>query len=214
MLEMRRAGQAQGEDAAMRAMFSARKEVFVDLLKWDLPVRAGRFEVDQFDNPDADYLILLDGDGRHRASARLLRTDRPHILGSLYPHLCANAVPAGPSIREITRFCLDRHQRAQDRRRARNQLVTGLALYALLNGITDYTGVAELAWLEQILTFGWDCRMTGEPLRDGALWLAGLHIKIDADTIGKLQTAGLYETARFVLSPGSACGCGFQGSPS
>lgn len=214
MLEMRRAGQALGEDAAMRAMFSARKEVFVDLLKWDLPVLAGRFEVDQFDNPDADYLILLDPDGKHRASARLLRTDRPHILGSLYPYLCASSVPVGPSIREITRFCLDRHQRAQNRRSARNQLVTALAEYAFANGITDYTGVADLSWLEQILTFGWDCRMIGEPMREGALWLAALHIRIDADTIGKLQTAGTYEPAQFGHPPESACGAASQGRPS
>lgn len=214
MLEMRRAGQAQNEDAAMRAMFSARKEVFVDLLKWDLPVLAGRFEVDQFDTSDADYLILLDPDGKHRASARLLRTDRPHILGSLYPHLSAGTVPAGASIREITRFCLDRHQRAQGRRSARNKLVTALAAYALANGITDYTGVADLNWLEQILTFGWDCRMIGEPMREGARWLAGLHIRIDADTLDKLQAAGLYEAVQFGRPPGSACETTLQGRPS
>ena len=35
----------------------------------------GRFEIDQFDTPDARYLILLDPDDlRHRASARLLPT--------------------------------------------------------------------------------------------------------------------------------------------
>src|SRR3546814_16727454 len=75
-----RAPPARG-DAAMRAMFAARKEVFIDLLKWDLPVLAGAYELDQFDDPDAEYLILIDGQGRHRASARLLRTDRPHLLG-------------------------------------------------------------------------------------------------------------------------------------
>ena len=75
--------------AALRAMYAARKQVFVDLLKWDLPVLAGAYEIDQFDNHDAEYLILLDQeDGRHRASARLLQTDRPHILADLYPVLC------------------------------------------------------------------------------------------------------------------------------
>ena len=47
-----RAPRALG-DASLRAMFAARKQVFVDLLKWDLPVLAGEYELDQFDDPDA-----------------------------------------------------------------------------------------------------------------------------------------------------------------
>jgi len=38
-----------GEDALLRAMFSERKRVFVDLLGWDIPVLDGRFEIDQFE---------------------------------------------------------------------------------------------------------------------------------------------------------------------
>ena len=48
------------ERVALRAMFAARKRVFVDLLKWDVPVLAGRFEIDQFDDEHARYIILLD----------------------------------------------------------------------------------------------------------------------------------------------------------
>ena len=95
MMEMTDAGHGARESAAMRAMFAARKEVFIDLLGWDLPVLADRFEVDQFDTPDAEYLILLGPDHVHRASARLLRTEREHILGHLYPHLCTGIVPTG-----------------------------------------------------------------------------------------------------------------------
>src|SRR3546814_16944503 len=110
------------EDSALRAMFRARKEVFIDLLKWDLPVLANEFEVDQFDR-QAEYLILLEAGVRHRASARLLRTDQPHLLGGCYPHLCAGPLPAGPTIREITRFCLDPHQQPAEPRSARTPTV-------------------------------------------------------------------------------------------
>ena len=37
-------------DTAFRSMFAARKSVFIDLLKWNLPVLSGRYEIDQFDN--------------------------------------------------------------------------------------------------------------------------------------------------------------------
>ena len=43
---------------ALREMFEARKRVFVDLLKWDVPVLEGRFEIDQFDDEHAAYLIV------------------------------------------------------------------------------------------------------------------------------------------------------------
>lgn len=194
-------GEAIGvdEDDALRAMFRARKEVFIDLLKWDLPVLAEEFELDQFDR-DAEYLILLEDGVRHRASTRLLRTDQSHLLGDLYPHLCAGPVPVGSTIREITRFCLDRHQRAAERRSARNQLVTALAEHALATGITAYTGVAELDWFEQIRRFGWACEALGQPVTCEGRRLVALHIRIDDDTIGRLQAAGVYEAPRLMLA--------------
>ena len=194
------------EAGALRAMFEARKEVFIDLLKWDLPVLAGKFELDQFDDPNAEYLILLEEGIRHRASARLLRTDRPHLLDGLYPHLCAGPVPAGPTIREITRFCLDRHQRAVARRSARNQLVTALVDYALLHGITEYTGVAEVDWFEQIRNFGWKCEALGQPFGHDGRYLVALHIHIDRETPGLLQAGGVYEPLRLTLAAQSMGG--------
>lgn len=86
----------------LRGMFEARKQVFVDLLKWDVPVIAGRFEVDQFDDAHARYLIVADPAGAHLGSARLLPTTRPHILEKLFADLCAGPVPTGADIAEIT----------------------------------------------------------------------------------------------------------------
>lgn len=203
---LERASSAPATDA-LRAMYAARKQVFIDLLQWDLPVLAGAYEIDQFDNPDAEYLILLDPvDGRHRASARLLQTDRPHLLGDLYPCLYDEPVPTGPTVREITRFCLDRHQTAAERRAARDQLVTALAEHALREGVTDYTGVAELPWLTQILRFGWNCVPLGPPRSIHGQTLAALHIRIDENTINGLKKGGVYRptTLRLVDGQGGA----------
>ena len=92
MLHVIRSGKAPASDEVLRAMFAARKSVFVDLLRWDVPVVDGRYERDQYDDEHATYLVLADAGGRHLGSARLLRTDRPHILGSHYPELCAAGV--------------------------------------------------------------------------------------------------------------------------
>lgn len=177
---------------ALRGMFEARKRVFIDLLGWDLPVRAGRYEIDQFDNRHARYLVVTDDAHRHLASARLLPTTRPHILGDLFAELCEDTPPRCPTIFEITRFCLERAIPAARRRQARNRLVSALADYALANGITGYTGVAEPAWLEQILGFGWQCRRLGPPRQVNGMLLGALRIDITPDTPARLAATGIY----------------------
>lgn len=187
------------EAPALRSMFEARKEVFVDLLKWDIPVVGERFEIDQFDDEHAVYLIVRDNAGRHLGSARLLKSVRPHILDTLFPTLCAAPLPRGPAVLEITRFCLGRRQSGRQRLETRNILVSALVRYALANGVDTYSGVAEMGWLQQILAFGWSCRPLGLPqLIDGKM-LGALRIDITADTPRLLEANGIHRPA--VLEP-------------
>jgi acyl-homoserine lactone synthase len=181
---------AQG--ARLRAMFEARKRVFVDLLRWDVPVVGGAWELDDFDDSEATYLLVSDGTDRHLASARLLKTTRPHILDSLFRELVDGDVPKGTGTFEITRFCLDRSLRAQDRRMARNRLVSGLVEHALTNDISRYTGVAEFDWYSQISTFGWHCTQLGEAKRVGNAMLVAMLIEIDRDTPDLLAAHGVW----------------------
>jgi len=180
------------EVPALRSMFEARKRVFVDLLRWNVPVLEGRFEVDQFDDEEAVYLIVADEQGEHLGSARLLPTLRPHILDSLFPELCAGLPPRGGDMFEITRFCLGRNQNAEQRLQTRNRLVGGIVDYALSNGIATYSGVAEFGWLQQILSFGWRCRPLGLPRVIEGRTLGALRIDIDADTPALLAANGIY----------------------
>jgi acyl-homoserine lactone synthase len=173
-------------------MFEARKRVFVDLLGWDVPVVGGRFEIDAFDDEHATYLIVCDASGGHLGSARLLKTVRPHILSSLFPSLCEGPPPADATTLEITRFCLARGQAAPHRRWIRNRLVTALVEHALASGTQTYTGVAEMGWLQQILSFGWRCRMLGMPRPHGRTMLGALRIDIDENTPFQLVANGVW----------------------
>lgn len=183
------------EHRALRSMFEARKRVFIDLLKWDIPALAGRFELDHFDDVDATYLIVTDADGEHLASARLLLTTRPALLDSLFPELVDGPVPQGADVLEITRFCLSPGIGARQRRVARDSLLVGLAEFALANGIRIYTGVAELAWFRQVESFGWDCQPLGPPRLHGGEALVALRIDIDGSTISRLAAAGIISKA-------------------
>lgn len=183
---------SEAEGAVLRAMFEARKHVFVDLLKWDVPVLGGAWELDQFDDSDARYIVLADAQGRHLGSTRLLKTTQPHILDTLFPDLCEEDVPRGADVFEITRFCLDRNLCAAERRDVRNRLVTALAEHALDAGIRRYTGVAEMGWFQQILSFGWRCLPLGLPQMREHRMLAAIEIQIDADTPRLLAEAGIW----------------------
>lgn len=191
-------------DAVVRNMFEARKRVFVDLLKWDVPVLNDRFEIDQFDTPFASYLILADEEGTHRASTRLLRTDRAHILSDLFSYLCEGPIPGGPETREITRFCIEPSLGRAERRLARNQLVTALVQHALSAGIRDYTAVANLAWYRQIADFGWSCHALGPTRYVDGESLVALHIEIDANTPDDLAASGIYTPSDFHLADAGA----------
>lgn len=179
------------EHAVLRSMFAARKRVFIDLLKWDLPVLAGRFEVDQFDDEHATYLVVADAADEHLASARLLPTTRPSLLGSLFADLVDGDIPTGPDILEITRFCLSREAGAASRRVARDKLLVGLVEYALANGISAYTGVAELGWFRQVQTFGWDCVQLGAVREGQGAPLVALRIDIDETSLTRMAGAGI-----------------------
>lgn len=170
----------------MNAMHADRKRVFVDMLKWMVP-HDHQHERDEFDDEHAVYLIVSDQQANHLASVRLLRTDRRHILGDLYPELCDGQPPRGPDYREITRLCLAPGIGKAGRIEARNLLARSLVEYALLTGIRAYTGVAELRWLSQILSAGWHCLPLGMPQSVGGKMLGSLIIRIDASTLGQLD---------------------------
>jgi N-acyl-L-homoserine lactone synthetase len=169
------------------AMHRDRKRVFIDTLRWDLPHEDER-ELDQFDNENAEYLVLQHREtGKHMASLRLLHTDRPHLMSEVFPFLCEAGVPRGAHIREVTRLCLSPSLSAPERLRARNALVNGLIQYALIRDVRALTGLSELGFLSQILSAGWECIPLGLPqMVEGSL-VGAFQITIMPDTLRSLS---------------------------
>ena len=177
---------------ALRPMFEDRKRLFVDLLGWQVPVVAGDYEIDRFDDVRAVYLVDSDEGDPHLGSMRLLPTEHPHILDTLFPGLCDGFVPRGPAIYEITRLCLPTRLGAARRLEARNRLISAMIDRALATGLEALTGVVEMNFLNQILDMGWDCRPLGAPQRSDGRLLAAFRIDLDADTPARLETTGIY----------------------
>lgn len=192
-----------GSDAArhsqlLDSMFEDRKRLFVDLLKWDIPVVDGRLEKDAFDTNAAAYLIALDDDGNHAGSMRLLPTTRPHILGELFPFLCEGLLPRGPSTLEITRLCLPTRHGAARRLTIRNRLISAMVDHALVQGIRTLTGVVEASFLVKVLDMGWHCAALGELHRGGRGLIGAFRIDLDRETPGRLARNWIY-------TPGTIC---------
>jgi acyl-homoserine lactone synthase len=196
MIQVINLNNMHGHHLLMDEMFVARKKIFIDRMGWKIRHHRDR-EFDQFDDEWAEYIVVQDPDtGGHLASARLLRTDRPHILDTLFATLCEAAIPTGPSIRELTRFCITPNGNARYRLELRNRLFSALVDYGLMHGIDSYTGVTHFSFLSQVLSLGWRCDMLGLPRETDAGTLGAVQAHMNADTIGMMRRADTYRSTR------------------
>lgn len=183
------------ETLALETMFSDRKAQFVDFFEWDVPVVGGRFEMDQFDGPEAVYLIALDDDGRHEASLRMLPSWLPHLLGEVFPHLCVGGVPVGPRIWESTRLCLPSRHGAARRLQLRNMLISAMADFAIERGIEQITGVIPDGFRRDVLAMGWRAEPLGPASRIAGGPIGAFRIDVTPDVRERLAWTGIYSGA-------------------
>lgn len=176
----------------LQSMFAERKRLFVDLFGWDVPVVEGQYEMDQFDNAHTIYLIVADDDGGHAASIRLFPSNRPHMLGTLFPHLCPFGVPADEATWESTRLCLPQRHGAERRRELRNMLFSAMVDVALDRGIERYTGVIPDPFRKEVLSLGWQAEPLGPAVRIPGGPIGAFLIHVRPDTPERLGWTGVY----------------------
>lgn len=179
----------------LQSMFADRKRLFVDLFGWDVPVIDGAYEIDQFDNTDTVYIVAADEAGEHQASIRLFPTTRPHMLDTLFPHLCPFGVPAGETIWESTRLCLPQRHGADGRRDLRNQLFSAMVDVAIARGIDRYTGVIPEPFRKEVLALGWRAEPLGPAVRIPGGPIGAFLIHIDRETPERLGWTGTYASS-------------------
>jgi N-acyl-L-homoserine lactone synthetase len=166
-------------------MHHDRKRVFVDQLGWQLPTAGSWLEVDEFDNEFTAYLIACSvDDDRHLASVRLLPTTRPHMLSTIFPHLCGEGVAAGEDVWEISRFTVAPLQLGRvEVLRLCQYLAIAHVEFALLNGIRRYTLVGEAHRLPILCAMGWKVTPLSLPAQCDGTAIVAAQIDIDANTL-------------------------------
>jgi len=198
---------AQGyalSDSAHASMFEDRRRLFVDLMGWDVPVTRDGHEIDQFDGDAAVYVIETDEVGEHIGSLRLLPTDRPHILDTLFSDLVVGELPAGRDVLEITRLCLPTRLGAAHRLHVRNRLISAMVDFCFAARINTLTGVVRPGFRTQILSMGWEAEILGPVREIQGMALGAFVIEIEPDTPRRLELNGIYmETAAELPVPGA-----------
>lgn len=87
-----------------KALAIYRYGVFIQSLKWQLPVEEG-LERDQFDRSDTLYVVASDAQGNVCGCARLLPTTKSYLLDEVFPGLMNGApAPHASDTWELSRF--------------------------------------------------------------------------------------------------------------
>lgn len=174
--------------AELRGMHRDRKRVFVDWLKWDVPVVDGEYEIDQFDTASAVYLLRLGSDGQHLGSIRLLPTTEPHLLDTIFAEpLGIEDLPTGPTVWEASRICTNPDIDKELAVRVRRELGVAMAEYGLAVGITDYTYVTHSAYVPTMLAAGWDMRPLSLPAEYSGQQLEAIAMRVTPETVPTLR---------------------------
>ena len=167
-----------------------RKRLFVDLLRWKVPVHKG-MEYDEFDTVCARYLVGYDEvTGAARIVMRNLLCDRPYMLQSLWADELAPGadLPSDATSVEGTRMGVDLTLPEDEQLRWRHHMSVALIEWALHYGVRQYSFVTyEDIARKGLEREGWDVRYWGPPVDfPQGRFVAG-HFPVDEDVLQRFR---------------------------
>ena len=154
-----------------------RKRFFVDTLHWDIPHNS-TVEMDQYDNPLAQYSLVL-RDGEVIGGARAMATtsvwgNHTYMLGDAWAGKLADipqSVMPGeivsPNMWECTRLVIDDSVKTHaDRSLCLSLIVDGLIEVARGHGATELMSISPLSLMRALRQLGYAADRIGEPYRN------------------------------------------------
>jgi acyl-homoserine lactone synthase len=151
--------------AEIEESFRLRYQVFVTERKWAALERPDKREIDQFDTPDAIYLLALDDrSGRVVGGSRLIPTTAPYLLSDVLPQLASREIPSHPRIFEWTRMHVAAsHREGHAMSYTSCMIMSGVLEYALEARLSKLVIIGEVFWLPRFLELGWNPVPLGLP---------------------------------------------------
>jgi acyl homoserine lactone synthase len=151
---MGRAGDAAMPPSAIAAMFKFRKQVFEDLLGWEVNSRDG-IETDDYDALDPVYMIARSSQYHIQGCWRLLPTTGPYMLRDVFSEMLeGQPAPRDPQIWELSRLAVLPTERTERERNSLCPVTRGMFQsvtdFALRHGITRYVFVTSVG-IERML---------------------------------------------------------------
>lgn len=170
--------------------FKIRHRIYVGERGWTDLARPDLREVDQFDNENAIYLLVLDEwDGRVVGGSRVSPTMKPHLLADVFPQLAsAQPVPRAPDIFEWTRFYVVPERREPHAvSDVACTIMCGVQEWCLGNGISHLSIVTEPFWIPRFLRLGWNPKPLGLPILWQGMDVVGITVEISEGALVKTR---------------------------
>ncbi len=183
--------------AEMAEMFSLRKRVFHDLLKWDVKIK-GDWEIDDYDDANPVYVLSYSPQtNRLRGALRLLPTLGPNMLDDTFPILLGdNPQIRSAAIWESSRFCIE-PEISQDR--ASNQvtiaaaeLMCGVGELGIASDISHIVTVTDVFLERMFRRMGCPGERIAEPQKIGSVYAVAIAWEVTQDLLDRMkQVAGI-----------------------
>lgn len=181
-----------------------RHQIYIDELHWrGLTPRADRREYDQFDLPEAVYLLGVEN-GRVVGGGRLVPTTGPHLINDVFSRFAAErGVPRSPEIAEWTRlFVVPERREEHSGCKIGSTVMASVIEYGLQEGLSGLSVLMNMFWLPKLLKFGWRVRPLGLPDVHDDEWLIAVLIDVTPEALAGICTACGLEHRPFLIRRG------------
>lgn len=170
--------------------FRIRHEIYAEGRNWKAIQRPDRRDVDQFDNDDAIYLLLIEGRERKVVGgSRLVSTLKPHLMSEVFPTLAnQRPLPRSATIFEWTRYFVVPEMREGHRACfASGVILCGLQEWCLEEGVERLSIVLEPYWLPRFQQLGLNPQPLGLPIASEDGPILGITIDISEETLERTR---------------------------
>jgi acyl-homoserine lactone synthase len=168
------------------AYLRIRQDIYVREKRWRPESQDGR-ELDQFDTPDATYLLGIE-DGEVVAGARFIPTIRPNLACDVFAHMCDMCeVPRHRNWADWTRTFVAPRKRSASRRGTLFQLFCASMQFCVEQGVEHAGGVQATYFLPLYRIMDWHIVPMGMPKLVAGEWSVVAYIRCDGAALAGIR---------------------------